>query len=137
MNSYLKTSLFGFIVWLFATLFFVLFGEYVLYAPGSKGFLVSLTLLLLSTGALLYFATRIYMLFDKTKHAPLKFGLVGTIIGLTLDMFSISNYKTVFPSLEPSQVISFTAWMSFAYALYLIIPIMMEMKTLKTNEIKI
>lgn len=135
MKSYIKTSFFGLIVWFLATLFFVLFGEYVLYAPGSKGFLVSLTLLLLGTGILLYFTTRIYMLFDKTKHAPLKFGLVGTIIGLTLDMFSISNYKSIFPSLEPSQVISFTAWMSFAYALYLIIPILMEVKN--TNEINI
>ncbi len=135
MKNYLKAILIGFFVWLLATLVFSLFGEYILFPPGAKGYLLSLILLLLCTGILLYLTTWIYMLFDKTKHAALKFGLVGTIIGLILDTISLSNYEILFKSLEPSQVIAFTAWMSFTYALYIIIPLIMDMKNEKTNEI--
>ncbi|MFP7202576.1 DUF5367 family protein [Lysinibacillus halotolerans] len=47
---------------------------------------------------------------------------MGTVIGLILDSFSLANYHSIFSKLDDSQVIAFTVWMSFAYALYLIIP---------------
>ncbi|MET3699648.1 hypothetical protein SAMN05877753_112121 [Bacillus oleivorans] len=124
MKNYFFTGIWGVLVWAFATLFFVIFGENVLFSPGTNHFFYSLCLLIVGTGVLLWGVTYIYLLFDKTENAALKFGLIGTIIGLTLDTISLSNHSLIFPKLNDSQVIAFTSWMSFAYALYLVIPAM-------------
>ncbi|WP_223068952.1 DUF5367 family protein [Paenibacillus caui] len=136
MKSYLFTAIWGVIVWLAATLFFVIFGEYVLFSPGTKAFISSFLLLVVGTGAALWAVTNVYLLFDKTDHASLKFGVMGTIIGLSLDTFSLSNHYFIFPKLDDSQVIAFTAWMSMAYALYLLIPAMMNQLMRKKGTIK-
>ena len=122
MKGYLFTALSGVLVWFFATIFFVLFGDRVLFGPGTDSYVISLLLLGVGTGCLLWGVTYVYLLFDKSKNAALKFGIIGSIIGLSLDTFSLSNHHFIFPQLDDSQVIAFTAWMSFAYALYLIIP---------------
>ncbi|SOC18193.1 hypothetical protein SAMN05880501_11061 [Ureibacillus xyleni] len=137
MKNFLKPLIFGLFVWFFATMFFVFLGKYVLITPGEEGYFVSLIILLLGTGILLYFTTKIYMLFDKTKYGPLKFGLIGTIIGLTLDTLSLSNYEIIFEKLETSQVISFAAWMCCAYALYIVIPLIINLKVEQTNKLNI
>ncbi|WCN39301.1 DUF5367 family protein [Aneurinibacillus uraniidurans] len=126
MKKYLYTALWGVLVWFFATLFFVVFGEYVLFSPGTNAFTVSISLLIVGTGILLFGVTYLYLLFDRSENAPLKFGVIGTSVGLTLDTFSLSNHQFIFPKLDDSQVIAFTAWMSFAYVLYLVIPIMIN-----------
>jgi hypothetical protein len=131
MKVYFITVIWGFFVWLFATLFFVFFGEHVLFSPGTDMFLISTLLLLAGTGLLLWGITYVYLFFDKSTHAPLKFGIVGTIIGLALDTFTLANYHFIFPKLDDSQVIAFTAWMSFAYALYLLIPFMINLQRTK------
>ncbi|MFD2445578.1 DUF5367 family protein [Bacillus sp. CGMCC 1.16607] len=123
MKGYLFTATWGVLVWLFASLFFRFFGEHVLFSPDTNEFVFSIFLLLVGTSVLLWGVTYVYLLFDKTNNAPLKFGVLGTIIGLVLDTFSLSNHHMFFPKLDDSQVIAFTAWMSFAYALYLFIPL--------------
>lgn len=128
MKGYLFTSLWGVLVWVFATLFFRLFGEHVLFSPVTNEFFISIFLLLVGTSIILWVVTYVYLLFDKTNNAALKFGVIGTIIGLALDTFSLSYHHVVFPKLDDSQVIAFTAWMSFAYALYLFIPLMINRK---------
>ena len=128
MKDYVFTAMWGILVWLFATLFFRIFGEYVLFDPGTHEFVVSILLLLIGTSVLLYGITFVYLLIDKTNNAALRFGIMGTIIGLVLDTFSLSNHHFVFPALDPSQVIAFSTWMSFAYALYLFIPFMFNLK---------
>ncbi|WP_048602189.1 DUF5367 family protein [Rubeoparvulum massiliense] len=133
MKGYLFTAIWGVLVWFFATLFFRLFGEYVLFSPVTNEFVFSIFLLLVGTAVLLWGVTYMYLLFDKTNNAPLKFGVIGTIIGLALDTFSISNHHMVFPKLDESQVIAFTTWMSFAYALYLFIPLMFNRKQGQSN----
>ncbi|MFT4412226.1 DUF5367 family protein [Fredinandcohnia humi] len=126
MKRYLFTSIWGVGIWFFATLFFVFFGENVLFSPGSTSFVFSLILLLLGTGILLLGLTYVYLRYDKSENAALRFGVIGTIIGLSLDTISLSNHTNLFPKLENYQVIAFTAWMSFAYALYLIIPLVVS-----------
>ncbi|WP_017754040.1 DUF5367 family protein [Calidifontibacillus oryziterrae] len=126
MKGYSITVLCGILVWFFATMFFVLFGERVLFGPGTENYITSILLLVIGTGLLLWAVTYIYLLFDKSKNAPLKFGIIGTIIGLSLDTFSLSNHNVIFPKLDETQIIAFTAWMSFAYALYLVIPAMIN-----------
>ncbi|OCA82752.1 DUF5367 family protein [Pseudobacillus wudalianchiensis] len=122
MKRYVLISCLGALVWLFATLFFVFFGERVLFSPGSASFFISLSLLISGTALLLWMITFLYSLFDQSKNAALTFGLIGTIVGLTFDAFSLANHHYVFPHLSDSKIIAFTVWMSFAYALYLIIP---------------
>lgn len=126
MRGWLATGVWGMFVWFFATAFFVLFGEHVLFSPGSDKFLYSLLLLLAGTGVLIWAVTFLYCLFDKSDFAALKFGIIGSIIGLALDTFSLANHGLLFPKLNESQVIAFSAWMSFAYALYLAIPAWMN-----------
>ncbi|REJ14332.1 MAG: hypothetical protein C6W59_10255 [Paenibacillaceae bacterium] len=133
MRNGLFTAIWGFVVWLFATLFFRLFGEYVLFPPRSNAFVISTILLLIGTAAVLWGVTQAYRRFDRSKDAPLKFGVIGTIIGLALDTFSISFHPVVFPQLDEARVIAFTAWLSFAYALYLFIPFMIQQKIARTR----
>lgn len=128
MKGYLFTTMWGILVWLFATLFFRFFGEYILFSPTTNEFFISISLLLVGTSVLLWGVTYLYLLFDKTNNAPLKFAVIGSIIGLALDTFTLTYYDIVFPKLDDPQVIAFTAWMSFAYALYLFIPLMFNRK---------
>jgi hypothetical protein len=130
MKGFLFTAMWGLFVWLLATLFFRLFGEYVLFHPGSGSveFFISTILLLVGTSAVLWGVTYVYLLFDKTNHAALRFGFIGTMIGLALDTFTLTYHHLVFPKLDDSQVIAFTAWMTFAYALYLFIPYIINKK---------
>lgn len=131
MKNYVFTIVWGIIVWSLATLFFRLFGDKVLFSPVSNEFIFSTITLLLGTAMLLFGVINLYLFFDKSTNAPLKFGVIGTIIGLILDTFSISNHHLVFPTLNEAQVIAFTIWMSFAYALYLLIPLFLSKKSLK------
>lgn len=134
MKKYLLPMAGGIIVWFFATLFFILFGEDVLHRPGTKPFVVSTVLLIIGTGLLLVIVTKLYLLLDRSKNAALRLGIIGTIVGLILDTFSLSSHDYVFPQLSDSQIIAFTVWMSFAYALYLIIPSIMN-EQMKKQEV--
>ncbi|MBN6187199.1 DUF5367 family protein [Aneurinibacillus sp. BA2021] len=109
-------------VWAGATIFFVIFGQQVLVEPSSAGFWPALLLLEAGTAVCLYFITRLYIRMDSSHSAPLTFAICGSATGLFLDTFSLSHHTYVFAALSPAQVTSFAAWMSCAYALYLIIP---------------
>ncbi|MED3575768.1 DUF5367 family protein [Cytobacillus praedii] len=126
MKGHFLTVIWGVIVWFLATLFFVLFGDQVLFSPGTSSFVISTLILIAGTGVLLIAVTFLYLTFDQSKNAAMKFGIIGTIIGLSLDTLAISYHQIVFPELNHSQIIAFTIWMSFAYALYLIIPILIN-----------
>lgn len=126
MNGHFFTLLWGVFVWFFATMFFVLFGKHVLFSPGTNSFLISTILLIAGTGVLLIAITYLYLLFDRSRNAAVKFGIIGTILGLILDTYSLAYHQFVFPELNHSQIIAFAVWMSFAYALYLIIPLIIN-----------
>ncbi|MFF5994652.1 DUF5367 family protein [Lysinibacillus sp. KU-BSD001] len=128
MKGYVFPVVAGLFVWAFATMFFILFGDKVLYSPGTENYVISIFFLLVGTGFLLWGTTHLYLFFDKSNNASLRFGIVGTIVGLALDTFSLSNHRLFFPKLDPAQIIAFTAWMAFAYALYLFIPAIINKK---------
>ena len=65
---------------------------------------------------------------DTTKYAVIKLGICGTAIGLTLDSYILYHSSNLFSQLSSQQIMSFTIWMVIAYALYLIIPFVMERK---------
>ncbi|GAB2574009.1 DUF5367 family protein [Gracilibacillus alcaliphilus] len=126
MRRYVFTAVWGVIIWFAATLFFRLFGDRVLAVPGEEGYLLRLFLLLAGTAVLLYGVTSLYLRFDVTQYAAAKFGIIGTITGLILDTITLSYHQQVFPSLEAPQLIAFTAWLTFAYALFLCIPLIIQ-----------
>jgi len=131
MKSYIVTAIWGLFIWLFATLFFVFFGDRVLFPPGTEEFMISLLLLLIGTALLLWLVTYLYLLVDKSENAAIKFGIIGTMLGLALDTFSLANHQLLFPKLSYQQVIAFTAWLTFAYAIYLFIPAIMNLQKRK------
>ncbi|WP_232695377.1 DUF5367 family protein [Brevibacillus daliensis] len=123
MNKYIITTLWGLFVWFIAIMFFVIFGEYVLFNPGTNSFVISSILLIAGTAISLLLVTFLYMKFDKSENSTLRFGIIGTMVGLILDTFSLANHPFLFPNLTESQIVAFAVWMSFAYALYLLIPL--------------
>ncbi len=129
MKDYLFTAIWGIFIWLFAILFFRFFGEYILFSPATNQFIFSTFLLLAGTSLLLAGVTYLYLCCDTTSHAAIKFGVSGTVIGLVLDTFSLSYHHIVFPTFDEAQVIAFTVWMSFAYALFLVIPFLFYQKS--------
>ncbi len=70
----------------------------------------------------------LYKRLDTTKYAVIKLGICGTAIGLILDTYILYNSSNLFSQFSSQQIISFTIWMVIAYALYLIIPFVMERK---------
>lgn len=136
MKTYLFTAAWGVIVWGAATLFFRIFGEAVLVPPGTDAFMYSSGALLVGTAILLTLVIYLYTLFDKKDYAAIRFGIVGTMIGLVLDSFVFSNYQMIYPDLSEPQVIAFSSWMSFAYALYLVIPFLFQQKVRQKQVVR-
>ncbi|MEK4304115.1 DUF5367 family protein [Oceanobacillus sp. M60] len=136
MKTYLFTAAWGVIVWGAATLFFRIFGEAVLFPPGTDAFMYSSGALLVGTAILLTLVIYLYTLFDKKEYAAIRFGIVGTMIGLLLDSFVFSNYQMIFPDLHETQVIAFSFWMTFAYALYLVIPFLFQQKVRQKQVVR-
>ncbi|GEN86685.1 DUF5367 family protein [Oceanobacillus sp. FSL W8-0428] len=136
MKTYLFTAAWGVIVWIIATLFFRIFGEDVLFTPGTDAFMYSTAILLVGTAILLTLVIYLYTLFDKKDYAAIRFGIVGTMTGLVLDSFVFSNYQMIFPNLDETQIIAFSSWMSFAYALYLVIPFLFQQRSRQKQAVK-
>ncbi|AFQ07920.1 hypothetical protein BCK_00035 [Bacillus cereus FRI-35] len=129
-NKLWLTILFSIGVWFFASAFFIIFGSSVLLEYTSSRFFLQLTFLELATAIALYFVMWLYQRLDTTKYAVIKLGICGTAIGLTLDSYILYNSSNIFSQLSSQQIMSFTIWMVIAYALYLIIPFVMERKRL-------
>ncbi|MDE1455371.1 DUF5367 family protein, partial [Bacillus paralicheniformis] len=75
---------------------------------------------------LLYAVILAYRRVDKSRFAAVKLGIVGSAVGLCLDTFSLWHHSLIFPALSKGQVIGFAVWMVFAYAMYLMIPLILE-----------
>ena len=87
-----------------------------------------MTFLELATAIALYFVMWLYKRLDTTKYAVIKLGICGTAIGLILDTYILYNSSNLFSQFSSQQIISFTIWMVIAYALYLIIPCIIQYK---------
>ncbi|WP_226640168.1 MULTISPECIES: DUF5367 family protein [Bacillus cereus group] len=129
-NKLWLTILFSIGVWFFASAFFIIFGSSVLLEYTSNRFFLQIALLELGTAIALYFVMWLYQKLDTSKYAVIKLGICGTAIGLTLDSYILYHSSNIFSQLTSQQIMSFTIWMVIAYALYLIIPFVMERKRL-------
>ncbi|AEW54817.1 hypothetical protein ABE42_26490 [Bacillus thuringiensis] len=130
-NKLWLTILFSIGVWFFASAFFIIFGSSVLLEYTSNRFFLQLTFLELATAIALYFVMWLYKRLDTTKYAVIKLGICGTAIGLILDTYILYNSSNLFSQFSSQQIISFTIWMVIAYALYLIIPCIIQYKKIE------
>lgn len=120
------TILFSILTWFCATLFFYFFGKFVLVSIHSSTFIPMLLILEVATAIVLFIIMIGYKKVDPSPFSVIKLGIFGTGIGLFLDTFIIYYSSNIFPKLNSEQMLSFTIWMVLAYAIYLIIPILIE-----------
>lgn len=130
-NRLWLTILFSIGIWLFASVFFIIFGSSVLLEYTSNRFFLQLMFLELGTAIALYCVMWLYKKLDTTKYAVIKLGICGTAIGLILDTYILYNSSNLFSQFSSQQIISFTIWMVIAYALYLIIPCIIQYKKIE------
>lgn len=113
----------GAAVWAAATLFFRLFGQWVLAEPGDSFFGSSLFLLeLLTLLILIGLALAVRLKWFPERGSATKFGFAAASVGLLLDSFSIWQRQAVFPAFSEGQHHTFTVWMTMSYALVLLVP---------------
>ncbi|MDB4867659.1 MAG: hypothetical protein JWR03_1992 [Cohnella sp.] len=113
----------GIVVWAAATLFFRLFGNWVLVEKGtahfgSSLFLLEMLTLLVLVGLALVVRLRLF----PERGSATRFGFTIAAVGLLLDTYSIWNREAVFPAFTEGQYQAFTVWMTLGYALTLIVP---------------
>jgi hypothetical protein len=73
-----------------------------------------------ATGIVLYLIGLLYRKIDRSPRALLRFGLIGSAVGLMLDSVSLSLHPLFFPGMNRDQVLAFSVWMVFAYGLFLL-----------------
>lgn len=113
----------GVAVWAAATLFFRLFGDWLLVDPedshfGSSLFLLELLTLLVLVGLALVVRLRLF----PERGSAFRFGFAAAAVGLLLDTYSVWHRDAVFPAFSEGQHHMFTIWMTLAYAMMLLVP---------------
>lgn len=118
----------GVAVWAAPTLFFLLFGDWVLLETGdpyfgSSLFLLEMLTLLLLIGLALIVRLRLL----PARGSAARFGFATATIGLLLGTFAIWRRDAVFPSFTEGQHHAYAVWMTLAYALTLIVPAVVDL----------
>ncbi|RED63783.1 hypothetical protein DFP95_10322 [Cohnella lupini] len=117
----------GIAVWAVPTLFFLLFGDWVMLGInepyfGSSLFLLEMLSFLLLIGMALIVRLRLF----RERGSATRFGFAATAVGLLLSTFTIWQRDSVFPSFNADQHHSYAVWMTLAYALTLLVPAVMD-----------
>lgn len=117
----------GIAVWGATTLFFRLFGDWILVEPGTVHFGSSLFLLeLLTALVLIGLALAVRLKWVPRPGAATRFGYAAAAIGLLLDSVSVWRRDAVFPAFSEGQHQAFAIWMTSGYALMLLIPAVVD-----------
>ncbi|QJD87490.1 hypothetical protein [Cohnella herbarum] len=117
----------GVAVWAVPTLFFLLFGDWVVLEVGDAYFGSSLFLLeMLSFLLLIGLALIVRLKLLRERGSATQFGYTAAVIGLLLNTFSVWNRDSVFPAFSEGQHQAYTVWMTLAYALTLIVPAVID-----------
>jgi hypothetical protein len=113
----------GLALWAVSTLFFMLFGHWVLVEVGDAQFGASLFLLeALTVLVLIGLSLVVRLKLFRASGAATRFGFIGTLVGLILNTFTVWYEDSVFPKFDAGQHRAFTIWMTLAYALFLLVP---------------
>ncbi|WP_239614833.1 hypothetical protein [Cohnella mopanensis] len=127
MRQWLTLTGLGVAVWAVPTLFFLLFGDWVVLQVGDPYFGSSLFLLeMLSFLLLIGLALIVRLRLWPERGSATRFGFMATVIGLLLNTFSIWNRDSVFPSFSEGQHHAYTLWMTLAYMLTLVVPAIVD-----------
>ncbi|MFC5401580.1 hypothetical protein [Cohnella soli] len=113
----------GVAVWAVPTLFFLLFGKWVMLEVGEPYFGTSLFLLeMLSFLLLIGLALFVRLRLIPERGAATRFGFIATVVGLLLNTFAEWYRNSVFPSFTEGQHHGYSVWVTLAYALTLVVP---------------
>lgn len=113
----------GIAMWAVATLFFILFGNWVLVDTENPQFGASLFLLeALTALVLIGLALVVRLRLFREPGSATRLGFIGAAVGLLLDTFAIWYRDSVFTKFDEGQHHAFTIWMTLAYALFLLVP---------------
>ncbi|SFB27931.1 hypothetical protein SAMN05216312_105199 [Cohnella sp. OV330] len=113
----------GIAMWALGTLFFMLFGDWVLVAAEDRQFGASLFLLeALTALVILGVALVVRLRLFRMPGSATRFGFIGALIGLLLNTFVLLYRDKVLYDLDQGQYHTFTVWMTLAYALFLLLP---------------
>jgi len=114
-------------VWAVPTLFFLLFGDWVLLGVGEAYFGSSLFLLeMLSFLLLIGLALIVRLKLIRERGSATRFGFAATAIGLFLSTFTMWYRDSVFPKFDEGQYQAYTVWLTLAYALTLVVPAIVD-----------
>ena len=106
----------GFLLWLSATLLFRFFGHFLLI-PGNVPLLLTTFILAIP---LITLATYPYYYFRKIPNPQRILSSVQIALpGMILDIFSIIYFAKVFPNLHINTLPLFASWLLWAYSLIL------------------
>ncbi|RKP53878.1 hypothetical protein D7Z26_10805 [Cohnella endophytica] len=134
MRKGLILSGLGVAVWAVPTLFFALFGKWVVLEVGEAYFGSSLFLLEMLTFLLLIgIALIVRLRLLRERGSATHFGFVAAVIGLLLNTYTAWHRDSVFPSFTEGQHQAYTVWMSLAYALTLIVPAVVDRLVKETH----
>ncbi|CAH0120125.1 MULTISPECIES: DUF5367 family protein [unclassified Paenibacillus] len=109
-------AIFGFLLWLAATLVFR-FGGSVLLDPGNMTLIVVLFAVVLAMRPVLI---GLFKLRNVSRGERMHAAVSVAVPGMLLDMFSIAWYQTVFPGLTAEQLPLLCAWLFWAYAIMIL-----------------
>jgi len=117
----------GIAVWAVPTLFFLLFGKWVVLEVGdpyfgSSLFLLEMLSLLLLTGLAVVVRLRLI----PERGSATRFGYTAAVVGLLLSGFSIWHRESTFPSFSEGQHQAYAVWLTFAYVLTLVVPAVVD-----------
>lgn len=117
----------GIAVWGAATLFFRLFGDWVLGEVGGSQFGSSLFLLeLLALLVLIGLALVVRLRLFPEKGSATRFGYIATAVGLLFDTLTVWRRDSVFPAFSEGQHHAYSVCITLAYALTLIVPAIVD-----------
>lgn len=114
-------------MWAFATLFFLLFGDWVVLRLddpyfGSSLFLLETLSFLLLIGMALVVRLKLF----KERGSATRFGFITATVGLLLNTFIIWYRDEVFTAFDEGQHHSFNVWMTLACAMTLLVPAIID-----------
>ncbi len=121
-KKYAPAVLAGFLVWGIVTALFRWIGPAVLTELADPRFPLVFAALEAAAAVSITAAVLLFRKWDSSPRSALRFGVIGSTIGLLLDTLSLWQHDWFFPRFTQGQLLSFTVWMTFAYGLFLLIP---------------
>lgn len=116
LNYKTFSLLFGFSVWLIATLAFR-YGSHLFFLPDNLIVLAALFLVVIPVlGLLTHYVFKKYRL---SGPESLNSAVLMALPGMILDIFCVKYFETVFPFMRPEDGPSLGAWLLWVYAVVL------------------